>query len=373
MLSNCSASKAEKITVDYSVHRPFGAVRLDPIRAQNIRSPELGLPGNVACRVGWDPTRLCSEDERKLSITLDRSAHRLHTIAMTDFIYSVNPTWDSFILSDLTKRLQGLPGQDFLKIDDDGRMINNCVAFPLLQPLTFARDNVISVAPWETLMGAIVVEIRMQDLVPLLPASEYVVGEVVVPFVDLLQGQTIEGWFALQQVGTSRSLATPAFEILNVETTDGLRTVSKDETSKIFLKVEWIPPGSSTRYTRDVERETALVIQEEMIRSTTLEDEYISVVGSSLGAINTVRGISGTILTVQNTLGYFLDTIETCRNLVSFTDPFKSSVLFLVLTVLWLILAIVPTRLVALFAGVVSLGVQLLCHPLDEQISHFCD
>uniref|UniRef100_A0A7S3LCJ9 Uncharacterized protein n=1 Tax=Amphora coffeiformis TaxID=265554 RepID=A0A7S3LCJ9_9STRA len=72
-----------------------------------------------------------------------------------------------------------------------------------------------------------------------------------------------------------------------------------------------------------------------------------------------MRGISGYILAIQNGLGSLLDLIETIQLLVNFSDPLKSSFVFLVLVVLWFVLYLIPLRFLVFSIGMVPYSVSL--------------
>jgi hypothetical protein len=59
--------------------------------------------------------------------------------------------------------------------------------------------------------------------------------------------------------------------------------------------------------------------------------------------MNTTLGIGGTVQFIQNTLGSILDVVEAAINAFNFTNPFKSSVIFLGLLLVLLVLMLIPT------------------------------
>ena len=87
------------------------------------------------------------------------------------------------------------------------------------------------------------------------------------------------------------------------------------ELLKYFLKIWLMPPvvddDNAVDKERDTRREESVFKQEEMIRSSIIQGESRrGVIGSSLGAISSVRGLTGHLAMVQNTLGQILDTVD---------------------------------------------------------------
>ena len=102
---------------------------------------------------------------------------------------------------------------------------------------------------------------------------------------------------------------------------------------------------------RTILKGLSFAIQEELVRSSQIAKQtQFDLVGTSIGAVNTALGIGGNIQFVQNALGDILDTVETAINLFNFTDPFKSSLVFVGLTGVAIVLVFVPTRYITLLA-----------------------
>ena len=95
--------KAEKVSVDYDLHRPIGQVTVTLEAGQNLVSPELGIPGNAECRVYWDPARL--EDTKYTSNSNKLTSIPLE-ICSTGKEFSQNPSWETITTSETTKRLK---------------------------------------------------------------------------------------------------------------------------------------------------------------------------------------------------------------------------------------------------------------------------
>jgi hypothetical protein len=88
----------------------------------------------------------------------------------------------------------------------------------------------------------------------------------------------------------------------------------------IHIRILWSPPKTEFAGASETEREASLVIQEELMRSAVLvTEERKTIVSSSVGAFNSVRSISGSLLAVQTALGNILDTVEALKNLLTFS------------------------------------------------------
>jgi hypothetical protein len=328
--------KLERGTVDYDVHRPVGLLQLTVASGRNVRSPELGLPGNVGCRVYWDPARFMTEKQKEKAVLIDDSLGAVHDIGSTNLDIGLNPAfWDN-LPSNTAKRLKLLmPNhQDlFDKIADTSDDVSS-FEFPVLQPLK-KSDDIVSLESWNRLTGAIVIEVLFSDLLNLLPGSEYCVGEVVIPFSDLLRSRKLKGWFDIKGVDTGETITPLKLPILSVKL-DGIEKESpdspKDETPQIFLKASWVPPNENDSIPDETLREASLAIQEEMVKSAILkrdQKEKLSLLGTSVEALNTVRGISANLQMVQNTLGSVLDIVESCLHAFDFTVRPRSSMMLI--------------------------------------------
>jgi hypothetical protein len=325
--------QAEKVAVNYTLHRPVGLVSVGVLRGKNIRSPELGLPGNVGCRVYWDPTRYATEKRKKAVVALDKSAAATHDIGSTNFLYAMNPVWNQMIESAAAKRLQLLlpNGGDFFETTQR-EIHKEAIDFPILQP--FKESNGLpALVPWTSSCGALVVEVKFQDALNILPGSDYAVGEVSIPFSKLAEASDLEGWFHVLDIGSTRvppdstqagnqgaSSDSGAHKAKEAST-----DLAIDESPQIFLRIKWTAPEHSdeqidNELNLESQREASFVIQEEMVRSAVMsQQQKFDVVVSSIGAINRVRGLSGNLLLVQNTLGLILDTFEAFRNAFNFS------------------------------------------------------
>lgn len=317
-------AQAENGSISYDVHRPIGHLRLCIVKGRNIRSPELGLPGNVGCIIHWDPTRLLDEKQKKRTIEADGSAGASHEMGSTNYIYAVNPLWERMEESDEAKRLKLLMPTDqgaFFDppADTDGsKMIN----FPVLQPLG-KRSNLYCLEPWDTSGAAVVAEVKFTDILNILPGSEYSVGDLAIPFSDIVRDGKISGWYDINISGQLESTTTIPKPIFVDDAADESEKSANNDRPQLYVKATWVPPEEkSGAAAAETVKEAAFAIQEELVRSALLsqqQSEKLGIVGSSLGALNSVRGISSNLQMVQNKLGSTLDLCESCIHAFDFT------------------------------------------------------
>ena len=304
----------------------------------------MGLAGNVGCRVFWDPLRYASETQKEKILGVDKSAKTLHEVGATESKYTTNPDWEIFKQSDECRRLkQVLPHHGhFFETDEEITQDTGC-EFPVLQPFRKVDDdddetthhfNAV-LERWEASTGAVIFQIRFRDILNMLPGSDHVFGEVVLPLSALLEKGEMSGWFQVLDVGTT--MFAPVNEIATVGQTgykekdasisgveDSALSLASD-IPKICLTVKWIPPEENldSIEARETHREASAVIQEELLRWEAInrnKDKLKQmVVGGSIGAFQTVSGFAGTLQVIQNFLGKLVGTIEALRNLLNFT------------------------------------------------------
>ena len=321
-----SRTQAEKeATVNYSFHRPLGLIEVSLRRGKNLRSRDLGLPGSVGCHIIWDPTRYVkNEKEVSQLCSVDKVLKSAHTIGDTNYLYTANPVWTQMIPSDETKRLQQLlprEGSFFTLESDKNREKNVAVEFPVPQPMhaieipekSITEDGSPNIRyglePWSTCPGAIVVQVRMSDVINKLRLDD-VLGEVSIPISRIADSGEIKGWFQVLDTGATHSVPVGGKEDGGVESNDA---------PLIYLHFKWKCPDASLIVT-DTNREASIVVTEELMRSAVkAAASKIDLIGSSIGAINTMRGLTGNIAAIQNSLGSILDIVEGVRNAFNFT------------------------------------------------------
>lgn len=303
--------------MDYSslVFRPIGHVIIGMWEAQN-----LSLPGcSVACRAIWDPIRRDDDDnaepkqERK-----KKETHRIaHNVGETSFVFNANPVWDKTTYSkehvEIRKLMESACDTSDQKATTKKRRSRgqsknqNCdLELPLLQPTVQTKDGntIPSLAPWKETPGCLVFQIRYRDMLNHLPGFEEVLGEVAIPLSQVVQRKTIEGWYPLR-LFDARILDPPS------------------KGPKIYLRIRWEPPTKAAgEAISDTDRETSILLAEGIGRrlgNEKVTSRIDALIGSSLGAFKTVRGLGSTVSKIQVSLAFFLDHLEQFKSALNFT------------------------------------------------------
>jgi len=346
--------KVEGNTVDCKIHRPKGIIVISVGKGRNLLNQELGIAGNTSCRVIWDPLRFVDEKTKILLAGNGIDVDTPFEMGNTPTIYTSDPNWGGIEESSIAKRLnQLLPSakNDFFETSTSDEVDTNALVFPILQPIRYTngkRDEG-KLDAWESSKGAIVLQVRFQDFFNNLPGFDHVLGEVVIPFNELAVEKEIEGWYQVLPVGTNSNVFLEDHEV------DGgdLFCGTNIDPPRIYVNLKWNPPTiSAVNNPDDGERELSNVIEEEFVRSSILyKESKINLVDSSIDAVSKALGIGGTVQVVQNTLGSIVDSVEGFINLINFTDPYKSSIIFVGLLPCWVIFCLIPTRYIILLAG----------------------
>lgn len=369
----------KQVSVKYAVHRPIARLHVAVHQGKNIRSRDLGLPGSAGSRIYWDPLRYCENEKKKaLLISVDSSLAATHEIGLSNFHFSANPIWDKMNESEETKRLQQLlpnhgeffgaePATSSHESHSTSKVVSqfeyaDCV-FPVLQPIRAAQrqqtigekvggdHTIVELEPWDSIQGAVVIEVRFKDVLNKLPGFDDVLGEVSFPLSKLIAAGEIRGWYQISEQGTTSTDALMGIGDYQDSPSNKKSSPSENMRPQVYVDIKWISPEPNDDNVES-EREAAVVIAEELIRSAArTQNTEINLMGSSIGAFSTVAGLSGNVRAIQNTLGSTLDVVESARNAFNFTDPYKSSIVFCILLALWLFLALVPTRLLILLGG----------------------
>lgn len=338
--------------MNYIVHRAVGTISISVGGGRALVSRDLGIPGKVSCSIFFDPVRMASPEVRSKIMETDKAAESTHLVGTTQGVLSADPEWNEthFPSIENTRLRQLLRQADELYTTNGSEVSSPILHFPVLQPFEVKSrrrdesgrylDGIVK--GWETSVGAIVVRVQLAI------GFDQILGEVVVPISQIINRREVKGWFQVLDTGTKNLAPVPD------DSASGL--------PHIHVIMKWNPPEHLEGH-EDAEREISYAVQEELVRSSQLSrHRQFDIVGTSIGAVNTALGIGGNIQFVQNTLGRILDTAETVINLFNFTDPFKSSLIFMALVVLAMVLIFVPTRYIILAAVAVSqLRVALLC------------
>ena len=341
----------EKLEHEDGLRRPsscsMGMINIEIVKGSNLKYPEYGLPGSAVCKVSLDLTHLMSEDDRKRSVALDEALGAPHELGFTESVYSSDPIWHKSTESLESSRIrQAFPFEGPI-FDHDNSSVNSRFSFPLLQPGRHHGQN-ISLEPWTASPAAIILEVRFHDLVSILPGTEHILGQVVIPVSKLISQGEIRGWLEVREPGKK----DVPFELRSKLPSGG--------TPQLLVQLSWVPPESFLGSSPNEEKEASVVVHQEMIRAARLfRQQQVSLLGSSIGAFNTVRGLSSTLLSVQNALGTVLDCLEAVLNVFNFSDPYKSSVVFVAILLAWMVLSIIPSRFLMSAAGILQFGITL--------------
>mmetsp|Transcript_9945 Transcript_9945/g.15275 ORF Transcript_9945/g.15275 Transcript_9945/m.15275 type:complete len:1481 (+) Transcript_9945:77-4519(+) len=354
---NCIKEVIET-SVDTSVCRTIGAVEICIKQGRNLRSQELGITSSVGCNVFWHPLRYCNdiEEEKKL-ISRDKLLEARHDIGQTEFLFNVNPEWKDIKQSTALSRMHRLSPNLERELSGRAKSVfgtslvsGTSVIFPILQPIQRMKQpdkqNSATLLPWPSIMGAIVVQVRFGDVLNKLPGFEDTIGEVVIPISKLVLSNEIKGWFQVTKVKSTH------FVVCDDNNNTG--------TPSIFLHLRWLPPDLDIGVS-DADKEESRVLEEDMIRAASSNVlVQRDIIGNSLDALNTVRGIGGTLQSIQNTLGDIVDMLEMFRNIFNFADPRISFLILSALSILFLVLASIPTRMIVMLIGMVQYVVGLI-------------
>ena len=99
------------------------------------------------------------------------------------------------------------------------------------------------------------------------------------------------------------------------------------------------------------ERESSIAIAQELNELMDAKGDGeidLNLIGSSL---DTVKGLMKTAQWVQNFIGTIADTVERCFNILNWTDPRKTGIVFAATVTLLLLFAVFPTRYLILAGG----------------------
>ncbi|VEU38305.1 unnamed protein product [Pseudo-nitzschia multistriata] len=358
--------KVEGNSVGYEIYRPRGTITVTVSKGRNLLSQEFGIAGKTSCKVVWDPLRFADEDTKERIVQSDKSADGSFEMGNTPTIYTSDPDWNELEESGIAKRLnQLLPStaNDFFEsssaIDTSSEV--KSLSFPILQSTNTAdlrTDDGETLEPWESSQGAIVIQVRFQDFFNNIPGFDYVMGEVVFSIRELATEVEVKGWYQILDVGTTTNVRLEDHEVDGEDAFCGTTL----NPPRIYVHLKWDPPAeSSVDDPTETDREMSHAIQEELVRSSILmKENKVNLVDSSIGSVSKAFGIGGTIQVVQNTLGSIIDLVEGVMNLLNFTDPYKSSTIFVGSFLVWVVFCIIPTRYLILSAGLVQYGVSFV-------------
>lgn len=342
-----------------SIHRSIADLSLIIERGRNIRSRELGLPGSLHASVTWSPYHFLPSRETSSLSDYEATLPFLVGTTTSSGVTS-NPVWRGILLSDEAFRLRQFfydikPNFEETSVAFD-QAWNQSSSFdlPILQPVALSVRHVsvdssphLIALPWEQSSGAIIIQVRFDNVLNKLLVMEDVIGTVEIPLSLLLSAEKnnngeriLNRWFALTRIDEGKS-STGAKELFD----------SHIEKPEIFVRVRLSFPQTDS-YLSSAARELSSIVAEGMIRSTALSNgSKVSVIGSGINTLNTVGGLISNIQLVQNQLGRLLDFVESALNAFTWVHPHRSFVVFVLILVSFLTLSVIPTRLLIICCG----------------------
>ncbi|GMI17155.1 hypothetical protein TrLO_g15726, partial [Triparma laevis f. longispina] len=405
---------------DGTVHRPIARLKVAVPRGKNLRSRDLGLPGNVYATVSYSPQRFSKEEPTPK----EEQIYEIGATA-TSAITTINPVWNerprvahrrlSNVVSELGgvvgggwKRMKNVvsKGTDKLmshqgsakKAQRGGGMLSNVSGrwgddyvflYPLLQPVE--GDEL---KPWRSSDGAIVVRVYFENVFNSL--MDDCLGEAAIPLKELFSNEReggeqmeLSGYFGIVNLGGGRSAgiqkklfggneharrkrtrttSEDINSVASIETEDldddGFR--EDDETDEWGMNEEnneSLPEGDERRpqvmvrtqiilkeadeEVTEAEREASITIAQELRES---EEKGVdeNIIGSS---ISSVRGAMQNARWIQNLIRNVVEVIESGFNIVSWVDPHKSVLVYVVVALVWFCLIVIKTRHLILIGG----------------------
>ena len=360
-----------EIKKNQSIFRPVGLLQVGDLQGKHLRSRDLGLPGSFYASILYDPLRYADEKMKSSLAKLDTSSGCIHEVGATVSPgITSNPVWAHAQESLELMRLKHLLPDDSLWRQEEEEKVDASLSYPILQPITedggFSNEDIdssmrtgVQLMPWEYSFGALVVQVRFSDVLGSFQMFDSMLGEVVIPLAKLAgSGRAVEGWFRLLDVGTKETLPGESSDDVSVKSgasgDEEDNAIPKLDFPELYLRAKFTANtsrhGGIDQYLPD-DMETSKVICEEMSRTASLAQENsIGVIGSSLNTINTVRTLGGKL---QNQICMIVDMLERVRNAFNFSNPRFTMFILLGLTLLWIMLALIPTRIVILVAGFV--------------------
>ena len=335
---NALVESESKIAQNYTIHRPVGIIQVGELRGKNLRSRDLGLPGSFYVSISFDPLRYANENKRKAVANFDASSACIHQIGDTISPgITSSPDWTIIRPSAELNRLKHLLPDDHLWCEKSSSKTKSLVKFPVLQPITKdksiylgdnedgQKDEGVGLLPWDSSLGALVLQVRFSEVLGAFHLFENVLGEVVLPLSKLTGGQEVEGWFRLLSAGTTDTVPGQCSEE-DVIVEQKPRSLDGNEVivdkydiavPELYARVKF-SANSDLVGSNTLAIETSKVICEEMVRtaSTSREGNIGVMIGSSISTINTVRTLGGTL---QNQLSNIVDIIEMVRNVFNFS------------------------------------------------------
>jgi len=397
------------------VHRPIAQVKIGIPRGKNLRSRDLGLPGNVYASASWANNVEGKGTEYEIGSTATgqmttnpvwdtapKVAHRRLSTAASEFSGAVEEGWEKVKQTVYKGTGKILTSSTHGKKVNKAGMLTNIAGkwdkdyvflYPVLQPL----DEDGELKGWGESRGGLVVRIYLENVFNKL--MDDCLGEVVVPLKSLISNgsggeqREVSGFFEVKDVEVGgrkeRSIVGDLFggeerkrgeregeriggaeeeeeeeaEMMGEEDEDLTEGRGGDGLKpEVFLRMQLTLKEEGGEVT-DAEREASSTIAQELSEVMPEDTEGKEGKGGGggvvVGAMGTVRSAMQTAKWIQNLIANIVDVVESVFNIVTWVDMHKSMLVFVAASLVWLMLIFVPTRWVVMIAVLQQFGMGL--------------
>ncbi|GMI12850.1 hypothetical protein TrVE_jg13537 [Triparma verrucosa] len=375
------------------IHRPIARLKISVPLGKNLRSRDLGLPGNAYCTVSYTPDPLDDKDSQTYEIgstatskttinpvwnSRPRISHRrLHSV-MTDLSSAIGSN-----LSLLKKTVSSSAPTPSKSTHRPRPLLSSSTSkwgsdyvftYPLLQPSTSTH-----LLPWSTHRGSILIRVYFSNVFNSL--MDDCLGQVIIPVKDLVSNEReggeqveIQGFFRVTSVGKEggverlfnshlrKRTRTSSEDMRSVNSVNSDNPGSTDDSlgdppdvahssvnellPQILVRTQ-LTLSSPSLPVSSLEREASLTISREL-QTFSKKSTDENIIGSS---ISSVRGAMQNAKWIQNLLTSSCEIIESSFNIISWVDPKKSLIVYLGVSFIWLCLIFIKTRYLILVAG----------------------
>ncbi len=228
--------------------------------------------------------------------------------------------------------------------DDDGHL---AFIFPVLQPISSGGYLI----PWSQYHGFLRFEAFLAN--PFNSIMDTFIGEVRIPLSCLIskedlggggQQPEVRGWYSLSTL-TENNIFRPPGEDLTEEWTSSDDPPALDLRMQITLRDETAPP------TPDEKEASRAVFQLLNSRYNSSESRGG---GRSKNPLTALFKLRNSISAVLRVVIKILDMAEALKNLLNWSHPYKSAVVYGVFIVAYILLLIVPSRVFLLIGGMAA-------------------
>ncbi len=232
------------------------------------------------------------------------------------------------------------PGQG----DDDGHL---AFVFPVLQPISSGGHLI----PWSQYHGFLRFEAFLAN--PFNSIMDTLIGEVRIPLSYLVskedlggggQQPEVRGWYRLRDPAENNILRPPGEDLIEEWT-------SRDDSPALDLRMQITLRDEATPPTPDEKDASRAVCQLLSSRYNSSESQEGSRSKNPLTALFKLRNSISAVLRVVIKI---LDMAEALKNLLNWSHPYKSAVVYGMFMVAYILLLIVPSRVFLLIGGMAA-------------------